>query len=102
MCPLWPLHFVFLYLVLFMFTFYAVLGASNILKSNAILNPHEVSLLHMTDTKSIKLTIPEVDFCSAESPPYLSFRSSDAEVVTCSPSEPVSYTHLTLPTIYSV
>lgn len=89
MCPLWPLHFVFLYLILFLFTFYAVLGASGALKSNVILDPDAVSVLHMSETKPIKLSIPEVDFCSSEAQPTLILRSVNPDIVTCSASKPM-------------
>lgn len=89
MCPLWPLHFVFLYLLLFLFTFYAVLGASSALKSNVILKPDTVSELHMSETRTIQLVIPEVDFCSSEAHPTLSLHSANPDIVTCSATEPI-------------
>lgn len=89
MCPIWPLHFVLLYLLLFLFTFYAVIGASNALKSNVSLNPDTVSELHMSETRTVKLVIPKVDFCASGKHSTLTLRSANPDIVTCSASEPM-------------
>ena len=59
MCPLWPFHYVILYVLLFFFAHFVLLTASKKLNvpNNVILNPVTMNTLKMSETKTINITI---------------------------------------------
>ena len=59
MCPLWPFHYVILYVLLFLSIHFVVLTASRNLgaANNVILNLPAVNILRMSETNTINITI---------------------------------------------
>jgi hypothetical protein len=87
MCPLWPFHFVILYVLLFMSAHFVVLTASKNLSAlnGVVLSPSTVSTLRMSETKTISITVSNA-LLSSEDYVRIVIKPNRENVVVCYPT----------------